>query len=166
MIGFGDGTFRPGTDTSRAMIVTILWRLEGKPVVNYAMTFEEVGAESWYAEAVRWAQASGVVEGYSDASFGPNDAITREQLAAILWRYCHYKGYDVSVGEDTDILSCADASEVSGWAVPAMKWAYGTALIQGVPGQNGEMYLAPDGSAVRAQSATIFYRFCSVIAEN
>lgn len=155
MTGYPDGTFQPNTATSRAMIVSILWRMEGKPVVNDTLTFNDVKADEWYTEAVRWAASNKVVNGYSDTTFAPNDAITREQMMTILWNYCKYKGYDVSVGEDTNILSYKDANNISGWAVPAMQWACGSGLIYGMDDNT----LDAQGNATRAQAANILYRF-------
>ncbi len=160
MNGTGADVFEPNASTSRAMIVTVLWRLEGKPVVNYAMSFKDVAAGTWYTEAVRWAASTGIVEGYNAEAFGPDDTITREQLATIMWRYAKYRGMDVSVGENTNILSYGDAFDVSEWAIPAMQWACGSGLIQGVD-SDYTMNLVPAGSATRAQAATILYRFCS-----
>ena len=122
------------------------------------MTFEDVGAGMYYAEAIRWAASEGIVGGYTATQFGPDDAITREQLAAILWRYAQHKKYDVSVGEDTNILSYADALTVSEWAVPAMQWANGVGLIQG-----SDNNLMPKGNATRAQAAAILHRFCETV---
>lgn len=90
--GYGNYTFGPDDDTSRAMIATILWRLESSPVVNYILPFDDVAEGAWHTEAVRWAAASGVVNGYGNRKFGPGDPITREQLAAMLYRYEQYKG--------------------------------------------------------------------------
>ena len=160
MNGTGSGTFAPGGITSRAMIVTILWRLEGKPQVNYLMDFEDVAAESWYTEAVRWAAAEGIMGGYGDGRFGTNDAITREQLATVLYRYVQYKGYDVSAKKSLD--SYTDASAVHSWAVDAMQWACSIGLIKGIEQENG-FTLDPVGNATRAQVATIFWRFCETI---
>ncbi len=159
MNGVSDTEFDPLGDTSRAMIVTVLWRMEGKPVVNYLMQFEDVDSGFWYTEAIRWAAAEGIVTGYSDTAFGPNDSITREQFAAILWRYAKYKGYDVSVGEDTNILSYEDAFAVSEYAIPAMQWACGAGLMQG-DGIN----LTPKATATRAQAAALLQRFCENVA--
>ncbi|MBQ7981943.1 MAG: S-layer homology domain-containing protein, partial [Clostridia bacterium] len=112
-----DGThFSPDTTLSRAMLVTMLWRMEGCPAVDSLMPFTDVPADSWYTEAVRWAASEKIVEGYSDTAFGPTDPITREQFATILWRYAKYKGYDVSGGEDTNILSYEDAFSISEYA--------------------------------------------------
>ena len=105
MHGTNDNLFSPYATTTRGMFVTVLYRLEGEPVVNYSMSFEDVVADQWYTEAIRWATSEKIVEGYGNGKFGTNDAITREQLVTILYRYAQYKGYDVSVGENTNILS-------------------------------------------------------------
>lgn len=154
MDGVGNSRFAPNASTTRAMIVTILWRVEGEPEVDYATTFEDVADNTWYTEAVRWAASEGIVEGYSKTAFGPNDPITREQLAAILYRYAKYLGVDVSVGEDTNILSYKDALEISEYAIPAIQWACGTGLLQGSGGA-----LTPKGNATRAQVATMLMRW-------
>ena len=155
MNGVGDNLFDPQGTATRAQIVTILWRLEGEPVVNYLMDFEDVQEGSWYAEAVRWAASQGIVDGYDNGAFGPADPVTREQLAAILYRYAQYKGYDVSIGEDTNILSYADAMEISEYAVPAMQWACGAGIVNGMDGNT----LVPQGEAARAQIAAMLMRF-------
>jgi len=161
MEGVGNDLFGINDSTSRAMVVTILWRLEGKPVVNYSMQFEDVPAETWYTEAVRWAASEKIVEGHSTTVFSPTDAITREQFAAILYRYAQYKGYDVSAGEDISLLSYRDGAEVSDWAVPAMQWACGSGLMEGDAGT-----LTPKANATRAQAAVLFHRFCEKVAKN
>ena len=160
MNGVGNGKFDPNGTTNRAMIVTILWRLEGEPSVNDLMQFEDVAADVWYMEAVRWAASEEIVTGYSSAEFGPMDSITREQLATILFRYAKYRGYDVSVGENTNILSYNDAFAISDWAYPAMQWACGAGLIQGDAGN-----LMPQNKATRAQVATILQRFCEEVKD-
>lgn len=161
MNGVGSNLFAPNGITTRGQIVTILWRLEGQPLVEVAEGFNDVFESDWYNNAIRWASANKIVNGYGD-TFGPNDAITREQMAAILWRYCKYKGIDVSVGEETNILSYEDAFDISSWAMEAMQWACGSGLIQGIE-KNNTMYLDPQGNAVRSQSATMIYRFCTEI---
>lgn len=160
MLGTDSSHFAPNTSTTRAMIVTILWRMEGSPVVNYAMDFSDVATDAWYAEAVRWAAANGIVKGYDNGAFGPDDAITREQMASILYRYSQYKEYDVSAGEETDLRSYDDAFAVSAYAIPAMQWACGEGLIQG-DGAN----LLPGGDAARCQAAAILMRFCKANAK-
>ena len=153
MNGVGDTAFAPDTETSRAMAVTILWRMEGSPIVQTPMQFADVAAGQWYTEAVRWASSEDIVKGYSAAEFGVNDTITREQLAAILYRYAAYKGHDVS--SDTDMEVFHDAAAVSTWALDAMKWSVGSGLIQGT----GDDTLHPAGFATRAQTAAILMRF-------
>ena len=162
MKGTGENLFSPDATTTRGMIVTILYRLEGEPVVDYAMGFTDVAEGEWYTEAVRWAASEGIVGGYGGGLFGSDDAVTREQLAVILYRYAVYKGYDVSIGEDTNILSYTDAFEISEYAVPAFQWACGAGVIEGVT----ESTLVPRGNATRAQVATMLMRFCVNVAKD
>lgn len=161
MAGTSATTFGPDVTTTRGMIATILWRLEGSPQVDYAMAFDDVAANSWYAEAIRWAASEGIVSGYGDGRFGPDDIITREQMAAMLYRYAQYKGYDVSVGEDTNILSYTDFEDLSEYAIPAMQWAVGAGIISGT----SESTLGPRGNASRAQVAVILTRYCENVAK-
>ena len=154
MTGTSDTTFSPDLTTSRSMIATILWRMAGSPVVNYAMDFADVSADQWYAEAVRWASSEGIVGGYGNGSFGTGDPITREQFAVMLYRFAQKQGYDVSVGENTNILSYTDVSSVSEYAIPAMQWAVGSGVITGM----GDT-LAPQGETTRAQAAMMLMRF-------
>ena len=156
MDGIGSTTFAPDATTSRAMIATILWRMAGSPAVNGSIGFSDVADGQWYSEAIRWAASEGIVDGYGNGSFGPNDPITREQFAAMLWRYAASAGYDVSIGESTNILSYADATDVSEYAIPAMQWACGSGVITGI----SEATLVPLGEATRAQAATMLMRFC------
>lgn len=151
MTGTSATTFEPNISTTRGMIVAILHRLEDSPVVNYAMTFDDVADGDWYAEAVRWAASEGIVAGYSDAQFGPNDPITREQMAAILYNYAEWKGYDVSARADLSGYS----DQPSAWAVEVMQWAKAEGLINGTTATT----LDPQGHATRAQVAAILQRF-------
>ena len=145
--------FSPELSMTRAMLVTVLWRLDGKPAPGAAGSFDDVPGGQWYSDAVSWAAANGVVEGYGNGRFGPDDSITREQMAAILYRYCAFKGYDTS--KSADISRYADAESVSSWAREAMCWANGTGLITGMT----ETALAPKETATRAQVAMILMRF-------
>ena len=147
MTGTSSTTFAPLMTTNRAMIVTILWRQAGSPVVNYAMNFDDVEEGLWYSEAVRWAASEGIVTGYSDTVFAPDDTVTREQLATILCRYSDGK----ATGE---LSSFADGDTVSDWARDAMSWAVGEGLITGKDGNR----LDPSGTASRAEVAVILYR--------
>ena len=157
MDGVGGGLFAPHSACTRAQLVTILYRLEGSPAAS-ANPFNDVARGSYYEKAVAWAAEHGIVNGYGDGLFGPNDRITREQLAAILYRYAQYKKLDVSVGEDTNILSYNDATSISDYAFPAMQWACGAGLLKGA---NGD--LLPKNTATRAQTATILYRLASLL---
>ena len=157
MNGTGAAVFEPDGTVTRGMIVTILHRLEGEPAVNYLMPFADVAEGAWYAEAVRWAASEGIVTGVSETAFAPNDPITREQFAAILWRYAKYKGFDVSIGESTNILSYADFGEIGEYAIPALQWACGEGIISG----RGEGVLDPRGTATRAEAAAMLQRFAA-----
>jgi hypothetical protein len=99
MVGYSNGEFKPYGTTSRAMVAVMMWRLEGSPLVSVAEGFNDVYDGDWYNDAIRWASANNIAGGYGDSIWGPNDAVTREQLVAILYRYAKYKGVDVSIGE-------------------------------------------------------------------
>lgn len=160
MNGLPENLFDPAGATTRAQIVTILWRLEGQPLVAVAEGFNDVSDSDWYNNAVRWASANGIAEGYGDGIFAPNDVVTREQMVTILWRYAMYKGFDVSVGVETNILSYGDAFDIAHYAIPAMQWACGAGLVTGIADENGGMILDPQGATTRAQMATLLMRFC------
>jgi len=151
MDGVGNGLFSPSGTTTRGMLVTILWRLEGSPV-SLVNSFTDVAEGKWYANAVSWASAKGIVEGYG-GKFNPETAVTREQMAAILYRYATYKGYDLS--GLSELNSFTDAGDISDWAGTAMKWAVKKGLISGI----GNSKLDPSGNAQRAQVAAVLQRF-------
>lgn len=155
MNGTADNTFSPKANTTRGMVVTVLYRLENQPSTS-AASFTDVASGAYYANAVAWANANGIVSGYGSGKFGPNDKVTREQLAAILYRYAQYKKYDVSVGEDTNILSYDDAQSISTYAIPAIQWACGAGVVTGKSGSK----LDPKGNATRAEVAAMLMRFC------
>ena len=156
MNGVTADSFAPNATTTRGMIVTILYRLENEPAAGKC-SFTDVTAGQWYTDAVAWA-AAGIVNGYGD-TFGPNDAITREQMAAILYRYASYKGYNVSA--QADLSGYTDAGRTSAYAVEAMRWANAEELITGVTAST----LVPGGSAIRAQAAAILMRFCENLSK-
>ena len=164
MQGRSDGTFQPNGAVTRAQLTAVLWRLEGSPAVSGGETFRDVGADAWCAGAVRWAAKEGFVQGYRDGRFDPGAAVTRQQAAAILYRYALYKGMDVRVGEDTNILSFTDAFTVSEYAVPAMQWACGSGVMNG-KAKDGGMILAPRDTTTRAQMAAMIARFCAANAK-
>ena len=157
MQGMGDGQFNPSGAASRAMIVTILWRIEGCPVVNYAMDFVDVAAEQWYTEAIRWAASENIVEGYGDKTFGTNDPITREQLAAILYRYEQYKGGGFK-GLWMYRMDYVDLADVSDWAYEAMCWMNMNGIVEGRPSK----VLDPKGTASRVEAAAMIQRYCEL----
>lgn len=157
MAGTSGSAFSPEGATTRGQIVTILWRMAGSPVVNYAMDFEDVDPAAYYGEAIRWAASEGIVGGYGNGLFGTNDPITREQFAAMLWRYAQEQGYDVSIGENTNILSYTDVADLSEYAISAMQWAVGAGIINGT---GDGSTLSPQGQATRAQAAVMLMRFC------
>ena len=158
MNGVSSRAFAPNANLTRGMLVQILYNLEGKPK-GTAANFSDVQADTWYAEAVGWAASNKVVTGYADGTFRPNAAVTREQAAAILYRYAQSKGIDVSVGENTNILSYVDVQQASEYAIPALQWAVGAGVLNG---KNGGR-LAPTGTATRAEIAAIMQRWCENI---
>ena len=154
MNGVSGTRFDPNGTATRAMVVTMLWRLEGEPEGG-GSPFADVPADAWYGRAVGWAAEQAVVTGVSETAFSPDTPVTREQLATVLYRYAQARGMDVSVGEDTNILSYDDAFSISDWAMPAMQWACGAGILNGM----GDGTLAPQSSASRAQIATMLLRF-------
>lgn len=159
MSGTSETTFSPDLTTTRGMIVTILYRLENEPAVTGTTAFTDVVADQYYANAVAWAAQNGIVAGSDATTFAPNNAITREQMAAILYRYAQFKGYDVSA--KADLSTYIDAADVSAYATDAMAWASQTGLITGTSATT----LSPAGQATRAQVATILMHFCENIAK-
>ena len=155
MDGVSTTRFAPDTATNRAMVVEILYRMAGSPSVSGTSAFTDVSAGAWYADAVKWATDNGVVEGRSATVFDPNAAVSRQELAAMLYRYAQYKGYDVSIGENTNILSYTDVAGVAEYAMSAMQWACGSGVVNGTAAG----VLSPNGSATRAQLATMLMRF-------
>ena len=158
MVGTGDTTFSPRVNTSRGMLVTILYRLEELPKTSVVNPFDDVAAGKWYTNAVVWAAEQGIVNGYGNGQFGPEDAITREQMAVILMNYAKFKGYDVSMS--ADLSKYTDAGSISSWAKDAISWANANALIQGDGAK-----LTPTGNAERCQVAAILQRFIENVAK-
>ena len=159
MTGVSADRFAPASTTTRGMIVTILYRLENEPAVSGGSAFTDVENGAWYADAVAWAAANDIVNGTSATTFAPNSPITREQMAAILYRYAAYKGYDVS--QKADLSGYTDAASISGYAKDALAWANAQKLITGVT----DTTLNPQGSATRAQVATILMRLCETVVK-
>ena len=130
-------------------------------MVNYAMSFDDVASDTWYTEAIRWAASEGIVNGYSDTAFGPNDNITREQLATILYRYEQKNGGGFK-GMWMFRMDYVDLAEVSDWAYEAMCWMNMNSIVNGKPGK----VLDPKGNATRAEAATMLYRYCDIIGKD
>ena len=157
MNGVGDNRFAPNSATTRGMLVTILYRLEGEPDVTGEAGFSDVG-DTWYTDAVIWAAANDIVNGIGDNQFGPENTLTREQLVTMLYRYAQNKGYDVTAS--ADLSGYPDAGQIQSWAQEAMTWAVAEGIVEGMDGN-----LNPAGSATRAQIATILMRFCEGVAK-
>ena len=153
MKGLSETKFGPHANLNRAMIVTILYRLEGEPDVQVASKFNDVKSGEWYSNAIAWAAANGIVLGYDEVTFGPANNITREQLAAILYRYAQYKKYDAD--ESAALDAFADSDSASVYAKEALGWGVGTKLINGKDGK-----LVPTDNASRAEAAAMMMRFC------
>ena len=160
LLGTASDTFSPKLGMTRAMIITVLHRMSGD-AGNYQNIFADVTSTAWYADAVAWAEAKDISKGVGNNRFAPNTKITREQLAVMLYRYAEYMGYDVSVGQDTNILSYNDAFEISDYAYPALQWACGSGIMNGDNGGN----LNPQGFANRAEAAAMLQRFIETMTD-
>lgn len=158
MTGFGNGLFGPDVDLTRAQMAQILWNVEGRPAVDYPIAFGDVSGEDWFHGAVAWAASEGIFEGYGAGSglFGPEDALTREQAAAVLMRWAAFRGEDTSAR--ADLSAYPDAGDVSEWAVECVSWAVAQGVIAGVGLPDGTLELDPLGTTSRAQTATLMMR--------
>ena len=165
MVGTGVGTFSPDMSCSRAQIVQVLYNLSGDKTdySNYYLPFTDVAPGDWFYEAVAWAYANDIVAGTSASTFAPNDVITREQMAVILYGYTA-KFAPEFTGNAASLNTFPDAGSVANWAYTAMSWAVGNGLISGM-GSGGVSYLAPQGSATRAQASAIIMRYCQLIGQ-
>ncbi len=159
MDGVGDNLFAPNSETTRAQLVTILYRLAGQPAVSGDLPFPDVESGTWYTDAVAWAAENGIVNGTTDTTFAPGEDITREQLVTVLYRYAEAKGYDVSAR--ADLSAYPDADQIQSYATEFVAWAVAEGLIQGFEDNT----LRPAGNATRAQIATILMRFCEGVAK-
>ena len=154
--GTSETTFDPDATMTRAMLVTVLYRLEGKPETNAENPFKDIADGMWYTDAVVWAAENGIVLGVEENIFDPDGKITREQMATILYRYTKFKG--LPLNDSGYVEKYPDADKVSPYAVEAMRWANAEGLVNGM--RNGKIVtLSPKGNATRAQVATIFMRY-------
>ena len=163
MEGMSETEFAPATALTRAMAVQILYNLEGQPDLsdeNLGYPYEDVDAQAWYGNAVYWARITGVATGYGDGTFQPGDSITRQEFAQMLYNYAKYKGYDLTA--EGDLAQFPDSESVADWAEAAMRWANGNQLING----HDDGTLEPDGTATRAQAASILMKFDQNLVEN
>lgn len=159
MNGMGDGTFQPNMPLTREMLAVVLYNVEEQPESAGIITFKDVAAGKWYADAIAWASQYRIVAGYSETEFGLGDPITREQFAAILYRYANWKGYDTS--RKNDLLAYTDAAEISDYAVEAIKWAAASDIIHGIT----DTTLVPQGNATRAEAAMMLMNFCENVVK-
>ena len=156
--GTSDTTFSPNASMTRAMLVTVLYRLEGQPTVSGRSGFSDVKLNSYYEDAVTWAADNGIVNGTGTTTFSPNANVTREQMAAILYRYAQYKQYGTTASAGLNGFS--DAAKVSTYAKAPLSWAVAEKLVNGSEGR-----LLPTGNATRAQVAAILHRFVENVAK-
>ena len=152
MAGTGETTFSPNTATTRGMIAAILYRLEGKPETNASMSFTDIGPGEYYSEAIAWAAEQGIVAGYSETLFGPDDPVTREQLVSMLYRYAG------SPKTTENLEAFTDSKKASKYAKPALCWAVETGILSG----KGNGILDPQGKATRAEVASVLMRYCGL----
>ena len=158
MHGISETEFAPNSTVTRAMFVTVLYRLEGEPTADKA-DFADVLDGTYYENAVGWAVQNGIVTGVSETEFAPDATITREQMAAIIHRYMNFKGMDMSIGDNADIESYDDFEDISDYAKDAFRYACEKGIISGM----SETTLSPKESATRAQMAAIFQRCENVL---
>ena len=158
MNGVGDNIFNPDGNLSRAMMVRILWNMEDQPT-NVSGSYSDVVAGAWYEKAVLWATANNIVNGYPDGSFGPDNSITRQEMAAILYRYAQFKEYDMTA--EDDLTRFPDGDETAEWAETFVRWAVAEGLLNG----RDDGTLDPAGTATRAEVAQIFMNYCEKIAK-
>ena len=154
----GDGAFSPNGTLTRAQVITVLWRLEGEPQATNAISFTDVAESAWYTDVIRWAVREGIMGGYDDGSFGPNNPIKWQELAAILYRYAGYKGYDVSAKGDPAYFT--DPAKIGSWAYEAVQWACGAALLE----TEGCGMIDPAGNTKRCEFAAAITRFMENVA--
>jgi hypothetical protein len=140
---------------TRAMLITVLWRMAGQPNAGTNSGFQDVSASSYYAQAVTWAASKGIAQGFTATSFGPNQVLTREQLVTFLYRYAQTMGYSTSAYNN--LTKFQDVSTTTSYAIPPFRWAVGAGIIEGIT----DTQLGPRQTATRAQGATMLYRFLS-----
>ena len=156
--GTTETNFNPRAPMMRGMMVTVLWRMEKEPVVNYLMTFEDVNQEEYYAEAIRWASSEKIVQGHSTTEFKPDEMISREEMVTMLYRYAIHKEMDMEVTEEADLTKFIDSNAISDYAMEAMKWSVSKGIINGI----SEISLAPVTLTARCEVAAVIMRFMNI----
>ena len=153
--GATETKFEPNSPMTRGMMVTVLWRMEKEPVVNYLMMFEDVNQEEYYAEAIRWASSEKIVQGHSTTEFKPDEMLTREEMVTMLYRYAMYKEIDMTTEQDVDLTKFVDHNAISDYSMEAMKWSVGKGIIKGM----SEISLAPVTLTARCEVVAVIMRF-------
>lgn len=160
MSGMSEDIFAPNTPLTREMLAVVLYNVEGQPESTGVNPFTDVKADMWYTDAILWANANGIVAGYDNGAYGVGDLITREQFAAILYRYAQFKGYDTTQG-GMAVREFSDYENISDYARPAMAWAVNAGIMGGMD----DSTLMPQGKATRAEAATMLMNFCENIVK-
>lgn len=156
--GATENEFEPNGPMTRGMMVTVLWRMEKEPVVNYLMMYEDVNQEEYYAEAIRWASSEKIVQGHSTTEFKPDEMITREEMVTMLYRYAMYKEMDMTTEQNVDLTKFVDHNAISDYAMEAMKWSVEEGIIKGM----SEISLAPVTLTARCEVASVIMRFMNI----
>ena len=156
--GATENEFEPNSPMTRGMMVTVLWRMEKEPVVNYLMMFEDVNQEEYYAEAIRWASSEKIVQGHSTTQFKPDEMITREEMVTMLYRYAMYKEVDMTTEQEVDLTKFVDHNAISDYSMEAMKWSVRKEIIKGM----SEISLAPVTLTARCEVAVVIMRFVNI----
>ena len=156
--GATETKFEPNSPMTRGMMITVLWRMEKEPVVNYLMMFEDVNQEEYYAEAIRWASSEKIVQGHSITQFKPDEMLTREEMVTMLYRYAMYKEKDMVTEQDVDLTKFVDHNSISDYAMEAMKWSVEKGIIKGM----SEISLAPVTLTARCEVAAVMMRFMNI----
>ena len=153
--GATETKFDPNAPMTRGMMVTVLWRMEKEPIVNYLMQYKDVNTAEYYAEAIRWATSEKIVTGYSNIEFKPDEMLSRQEMVTMLYRYAMYKEIDVALADEIDLAKFVDSIAIADYAMEAMKWSVGKGIINGM----SEISLAPATLTARCEVAAVIMRF-------
>ena len=153
--GATETKFEPNSPMTRGMMVTVLWRMEKEPVVNYLMMYKDVNQEEYYAEAIRWATSEKIVQGYSKIEFKPDEMLSRQEMVTMLYRYAIYKEMNIGIETEVDLTTFVDSNAIEDYAIEAMEWSVGKGVIKGM----SEISLAPTTLTARCEVAAVIMRF-------